>query len=604
MVDKFSLLQKTFDKGNFTPFIKEITFPFFKNMTKGSRIEFSHPITALVGANGSSKSSVLHALYGAPSGKNIGDFWFSTAIDPIEESDERNCYFYKYFNLDAKRDVEVLIQRSPYRKGGGDPDYWESSRPVIDYGMEPYKVPKNRRQPGGSKTRWNMISKPVLHIDFRSALPAFDKFFYHDAFNSRNLSQKNKKDKLRRTSLKLKTAIEENLTADTYYNKQKISEPVIELSKDLVSKISLIIGKKYNEVKLIKHSYFECNAYTATMKVDDLKYTEAFAGSGEFSAIYLVYKISNAEPGSLILLDEPEVSLHPGAQEKIIEFIAEECLKKRHQVVFTTHSPALIRPLPKNSIKVLGIDPATNKTKVITQSAHSAEAFFHIGEKSAKKIKIIVEDRLAKIYVERALKRESQAINRLIDINFYPGGVSVLWNHYIPACAIEDRQDVLFLLDGDMRPTKRVPKENSIAKCDEEHIPSYLHSISHGHYSSIPIDGGSTELKKTNKIRNDRILLSWSERNVNHLPGNKNPECLLWAATNPETYSDAVTADDAKLHFESYTRRELDLEDAYPSSEEIFHDQKRLVAHLPDGHQDLAYIHEVVMNFFNERTTS
>ena len=47
-------------------------------------------MTVLIGKNGSGKSSTLHALFGAPQGYTCSDFWFSTDVDPIAESGDRN----------------------------------------------------------------------------------------------------------------------------------------------------------------------------------------------------------------------------------------------------------------------------------------------------------------------------------------------------------------------------------------------------------------------------------------------------------------------------------------------------------------------------------
>lgn len=69
----------------FPGYITHIRFPRFKNIADGTHIEFSFPIAALVGANGSGKTSVLNALYGAPAGQSTGQYWFSTKVDPIEE---------------------------------------------------------------------------------------------------------------------------------------------------------------------------------------------------------------------------------------------------------------------------------------------------------------------------------------------------------------------------------------------------------------------------------------------------------------------------------------------------------------------------------------
>ncbi|ALP38197.1 hypothetical protein ASL14_20510 [Paenibacillus sp. IHB B 3084] len=87
--------------GIFNNYINRIVFPFFKYFTFHSEINFQFPLTILAGKNGSGKSSVLHALYGSPKGYNIGDFWFSSQLDPIEdfggEVQERHCYFMTIF---------------------------------------------------------------------------------------------------------------------------------------------------------------------------------------------------------------------------------------------------------------------------------------------------------------------------------------------------------------------------------------------------------------------------------------------------------------------------------------------------------------------------
>jgi hypothetical protein len=51
---------------------------------------------------------------------------------------------------------------------------------------------------------------------------------------------------------------------------------------------------------------------TCVLHTANLHHTEAFAGRGEFAVVRLVIDILGAKATSLILLDEPEVSLHLG----------------------------------------------------------------------------------------------------------------------------------------------------------------------------------------------------------------------------------------------------------------------------------------------------
>lgn len=52
-------LQKMYEQGQFAPCLDYIRFPAYKKFSADSRIDFKFPITALVGQNGSNKSSVL-----------------------------------------------------------------------------------------------------------------------------------------------------------------------------------------------------------------------------------------------------------------------------------------------------------------------------------------------------------------------------------------------------------------------------------------------------------------------------------------------------------------------------------------------------------------
>ncbi len=160
-------LKKIKNGGGFKNYIDYIRFPFFKSIAHGTKMEFAFPFTVLIGKNGSGKSSVLHALYGAPKNKSVSNFWFSTNIDPIKESPDgdRHCFIYAYMK-DGKS-LEVLKTRI---KNKDNPDYWEPSRPVQKYGMEmPTGDQKGKRN--------DPITMNVIYRNFRSMLSSFDKYF-------------------------------------------------------------------------------------------------------------------------------------------------------------------------------------------------------------------------------------------------------------------------------------------------------------------------------------------------------------------------------------------------------------------------------------------
>lgn len=167
MQENISSIQRMKESGCFKNYIEYIQFPFYKNLVEHSRINFDFPMTVLIGKNSGGKSSTLHALFGAPQGYTCGDFWFSTEVDPIAESGDKNRYFYGYRE---ERDSDIKeVMKTRMRSGSEtkkeDPDYWETSRPIQKDGM----IPSKRNSP---------VDKEVIYLDFRAEVSAFDKIFH------------------------------------------------------------------------------------------------------------------------------------------------------------------------------------------------------------------------------------------------------------------------------------------------------------------------------------------------------------------------------------------------------------------------------------------
>lgn len=77
-------------------------------------------------------------------------------------------------------------------------------------------------------------------------------------------------------------------------------------------------------------------------KEDDQIYDLAQLSSGIKDAMVLLTAVHFSEPGSLVLLEEPENHLHGGAQRAIMEIIAEVAERDGKQFLITTHSEVLV----------------------------------------------------------------------------------------------------------------------------------------------------------------------------------------------------------------------------------------------------------------------
>ncbi|WP_159429236.1 ATP-dependent nuclease [Methanohalophilus halophilus] len=429
-----STIQTMKDRGIFKSFIDYIRFPFYRNLEKNTKIDFDFPLTVFVGQNGCGKSSTLQALYGCPKGKSVGNFWFSTKVDPIGEDEERAALIYSY-NDSSGTQCEVLKSRM---KKGSNPDYWEPSRPLKKYDMV--------TPPDGGMDRYPAIEKEVLYLDFRSILSAFDKYFYYQ--KPLNLKSKTKQDYLRNRSSLLKSVIDDNIIKKVGSRKQ--NRIPTDFSTEELEIMSSILGKKYHKGKLIYHKFFKDWGNSIIFDTSELAYSEAFAGSGESAVAILVHEMLKVENDSLILLDEPEMSLHPGAQKKLKNFILEQIKKKHLQVVISTHSATLIEGLPSPAIKVFTQLP-NGKFNVRNKSLPD-EAFYYIGQSISSTKKIIVEDQLAMDIIKAVIDEIGEDCASIFDIEFYPGGHSIIKSDFIRVYS-QDESNVFIIFDGDQYPT-------------------------------------------------------------------------------------------------------------------------------------------------------
>ncbi len=425
--------------GNVKKYIDFICFPFYRNLEIDTKINFTFPLTVFIGQNGCGKSSCLHALYGIPKGNTPYEFWFDTSVDPIEYYDDqkkRHSFWYSY--KDGENNTREVIKARIRRNE--DPNYWETSRPLVWAGMKS-RNDNQRDQP---------IEKNVIYIDFRAELSAFDKYFHFG--NTKGVSTRSKQEFIRKKSKQLQKII----SGQKSYISTKagpINKSLKNLNDDELKWISFILGKQYISGQFLEHGFFRNFGYTVIFKTDYAKYSEAFAGSGEVAVVRLVLKILDAPKYSLILLDEPEVSLHPGAQERLKVFLLKQIKSKKHQIVLTSHSPSIANGLPKEALKVFYQNPKSGRF-LVKENITPDEAFYHIEFPLKEKKNIIVEDILAKEILEETLTSLGNETKNIFNIKYNPGGESVIKNEFIPVfCRDEDHKNYVFF-DGDQRHVK------------------------------------------------------------------------------------------------------------------------------------------------------
>ncbi|MBO0438895.1 ATP-dependent nuclease [Candidatus Enterococcus ikei] len=506
-----STIQKKKNRGDFKKYIDKIYFPYYKNFAEFSEITFPFPLTVFVGKNGTGKSSLLHALYGAPDGYNINTYWFSSSMDPIEETGEngkRHCFVYEYRN-ENQEEVQVLIQRAP-RPGTktkkANLDYWETAKPVSKYRMDT------------KKGRGALLKTDVTYLDFRGILSAYDKFFYFGS--TKGLRSSKKQDFIRNKSPQLSSAI--NQDKIKYSGKIKQNEKPISLNKEELKWISFILGYRYSEGKIIYHKLYQEWGYSVILKKEDLKYSEAHAGSGEFSAVTLVHELLKLKDnqGGLILIDEAEVSLHPGAQYNLLQFLLEIIKRKNVQIIMCTHSPQIVEYLPSEAINIVTYNTLIKKVE-IQKCFEKKLAFKDLGV-NIDRYTIYVEDNCAKIVLEAFLSEKK--LSEAYCVQFLGGGVEDLKKGRILSNSQCDNKQEFFILDGDTYVEMISPEDyTSKQSKDINFVKGQLDKIKCGKLP-FSFDSNSSNVKK---IESYIKYINYYLNYVNFFP-EEIPEDIIW----------------------------------------------------------------------------
>jgi hypothetical protein len=149
-----------------------------------------------------------------------------------------------------------------------------------------------------------------------------------------------------RQYLKNTTTIQNlNAVLDKEVKKDKIENKFLELAIEKFNEISDIKVR----LELIDNYRPFKNAYFAEKKDNNQQIPISNLGSGYemmFSLIYSFYLAQQSGKQLIVLIDEPELHLHPALQAQFVQFLIE--ISKDVQVFITTHSSLLIKQLAYN----------------------------------------------------------------------------------------------------------------------------------------------------------------------------------------------------------------------------------------------------------------
>lgn len=339
--------------SNFGSVITSMEVNGFRGLS--ANISFDYPVVAITGLNGAGKSTIAQLMLCAY--KKI-----STAIQ------SKRYYIANFFPVSAADPNPFLSEASvTYR--------YQTDRPDISQDLTVSRASQEwsgyKRQP----------EKNVEYVGFTVYIPKVEKsdLSVHGA-KTLSLTEKRELENVGR----LVSAILGSDYRDVYA--QGIQ------AKGRVSEISMAsrMGALYSENNM---------------------------GFGEGRAVYTVRLLENCPAQSLIVLEEPETSLHEGAQHELAKYLLGVSYRRGHQIIFTTHSSAMINALPPQGRKLLartegGVNVFDNVSSSMIKTALSDGHSGHVI--------LCVEDKFAQSLLREILRRTNK--NLLYSTSIQPFG--------------------------------------------------------------------------------------------------------------------------------------------------------------------------------------
>lgn len=241
-------------------------------------IHFSDTLTAIMGVNGSGKTTVIHALacvYQPDDGGKGENHKFPEFFVPNTDSLWKGSELYVVNEIEGRNGQRVILPSKRYGKGF---DRWS---------------PRYENRP----------KRNIYYIGIDTCLPEIEK---------------------------------STATSRIQYSSEKKSG---RLADSIIHDSSYILNKPYQE--LLDNTY-QNKHFSGVALSSGLKYSSLSMGTGEQRVLKILEKVRNAEAYSLILIDEIDLLLHISALGRLIEVLYGIAQSKHLQIVFTTHSVEML----------------------------------------------------------------------------------------------------------------------------------------------------------------------------------------------------------------------------------------------------------------------
>lgn len=350
---------------------------------KNLTIDFDYPITAICGQNGSGKTTMLALA--------------SLAYHPPSGHHCRNA------KKKRGKDRSHYTFSDFFYKGPSDPDI---SGVAISWNFSDNNILKIQK---GIK-KWMRYERrperPVHYLGVSRCIPA----------------------------------IEQNVLRVHFKSKSK--NPTVPLSSAYLKRLGKIMGRTYAEVSESSSESYrlrECNSGS--------RYSGFNMGSGEDILAELLLQLQEIPDGSLIVIEEIEIGLHPRALTLLAQQLQEIALEKKLQIIVSTHSAEFIDALPRAARLLIQRESDAHN---VLKSPTTKYAMSAIGAKNESELVVYCEDEMAEAIIKQSVDGNQRKRIKIVPVGSDSQLASQAASHLVSG----NRQLILIVWDGDVNSEK------------------------------------------------------------------------------------------------------------------------------------------------------
>jgi predicted ATPase len=244
------------------------------------------------------------------------------------------------------------------------------------------------------------------------------------------------------------------------------STSIMQISADVAEAVATILDKDISAFSFLSVDTRGRVTLLAGQTSAGDSYSEFHFGAGESSVIRMAIKLETIPENSLVLIEEIENGLHPVATVRMVEYLIHLALRRKIQVIFTTHSNDALKPLPDKAIWV-----AANGN--LYQGKLDIASLRAISGQIDSQLIVFVEDSFAQTWVEEILRSLRGVAMDAVSVHPMEGDGTAVTVHQGRKRDPSMSQPSVCLIDGDSR--QQDSQTDSIYRLPGQSPESYIY---------------------------------------------------------------------------------------------------------------------------------